>query len=129
MFKELEKEGISIEDYGFNKMFVDLYNEKSEEKIEAFWDIDDEISEEIYDNENNNINHKCGGYPFFTQGDPREYGSYENYDVLLFQLDSDFENSCDKVMWGDAGVANFFINENDLKNLNFDNVLYNWDCY
>lgn len=129
VFKEPEKEGISIEDYGFNKMFVELYNKEFEEKIEAFWDIDDEISGEIYDNENNNINHKCGGYPFFTQCDPREDGNYENYDILLFQLDSDFGNGYDKVMWGDAGIANFFIKENDLKNLNFDNVIYNWDCY
>ena len=31
-------------------------------------------------------------------------------------------------MWGDAGVANFFISEQDLKNKDFTNVVYNWDC-
>ncbi|WP_427127321.1 DUF1963 domain-containing protein [Priestia megaterium] len=31
-------------------------------------------------------------------------------------------------MFGDAGVANFFIKEKDLRNLNFRDVLYNWDC-
>ena len=32
-------------------------------------------------------------------------------------------------MWGDCGVGNFFINAEDLKRLDFSNVLYNWDCY
>ncbi|MDE5859478.1 MAG: DUF1963 domain-containing protein, partial [Oscillospiraceae bacterium] len=32
------------------------------------------------------------------------------------------------IMWGDMGVANFFISENDLKNLDFSKVAYNWDC-
>jgi len=44
---------------------------------------------------------------------------------LLLQLDSD--DSID-LMWGDSGVGNFFIKDEDLKNLNFSNVLYNWDC-
>ncbi|WP_155392911.1 DUF1963 domain-containing protein, partial [Clostridium sporogenes] len=39
----------------------------------------------------------------------------------------DCEDECD-LMFGDAGVANFFINEEDLKKLDFTKVLYNWDC-
>jgi len=31
-------------------------------------------------------------------------------------------------MWGDAGVANFFINSADLINKDFSRVMYNWDC-
>ena len=46
------------------------------------------------------------------------------YDFLLFQLDSD----SDKVLWGDVGIGNFFINTEKLKNLDFTDVLYNWDC-
>lgn len=34
-----------------------------------------------------------------------------------------------EIMWGDSGVGHFFIEEDDLKNLNFDNVLYTWDCF
>ena len=64
---------------------------------------------------------KLGGYPVFCQYDPRDKGDKR---ILLFQLDSDFKH----VNWGDAGVANFFISEEDLKNLDFSNVLYNWDC-
>ena len=45
------------------------------------------------------------------------------YDTLLLQIDSE-----DDIMWGDSGIANFFISEEDLKNKNFEDMLYNWDC-
>ena len=66
------------------------------------------------------------GHPFFTQEDVREEGS--RYDTLLFQLDSETVDKEEITMWGDCGVGNFFINAEDLKNLDFSNVLYNWDC-
>lgn len=65
--------------------------------------------------------HKLGGYPFFTQEEPRED---DKFDILLFQLNSEAG-----IMWGDMGIGNFFINSDDLRKKNFDNVLYNWDCY
>lgn len=78
--------------------------------------------------------HKMLGFPAFTQNDPRikeeeipegkEANTVEHYNTLLFQMDS-----IGNVMWGDSGVANFFINSEDLKNLDFSDVLYNWDCY
>ena len=45
-------------------------------------------------------------------------------EILLFQL-----NSVKDIMWGDAGVANFFIDREALKNRDFSHVMYNWDCY
>ena len=66
------------------------------------------------------------GHPFFTQEDVREEGS--RYDTLLFQLDSETVDEEEITMWGDCGVGNFFINAEDLKNLDFSNVVYNWDC-
>lgn len=65
---------------------------------------------------------KLLGYPDFTQYDPRE--SAERYDTLLFQLDSDKE----WMMWGDMGIANFFINKDDLAKGDFSDTLYHWDC-
>lgn len=65
--------------------------------------------------------HKMLGYPHFTQDDPRD--DLSPYDTLLLQIDSK-----DGIMWGDCGVANFFINSEDLKNLDFSKVMYNWDC-
>ena len=70
--------------------------------------------------------HSIGGYPWFAQDDRRPNGS-----TLLFQMSSEFGSEIpeeDQIMWGDAGVANFFIDLADLRNLKFDDVLYNWDC-
>jgi uncharacterized protein YwqG len=67
--------------------------------------------------------HKIGGYAYFTQSDPREYIKDSETSILLFQMDTD-----DEIMWGDAGVANFFINSADLINKDFSRVMYNWDC-
>ncbi len=68
--------------------------------------------------------HKMAGYAYFTQSDPRE-SDYADYDLLLLQIDTDDELN---IMWGDCGVANFFIKAADLKRLDFTKVLYNWDC-
>lgn len=69
--------------------------------------------------------HKVLGYPHFTQDDPRFRDNYKRYDTLLLQIDSgDYD-----IMWGNYGVANFFINSKDLKNKDFSKILYNWDCY
>ncbi|UYC10691.1 YwqG family protein [Xanthomonas sp. CFBP 8445] len=65
--------------------------------------------------------HKLGGYPEFTQEDPR---TPQDRQVLLLQLDSDEE-----MMWGDSGVANFFIDPDDLRRGDFSRVAYNWDCF
>lgn len=43
-----------------------------------------------------------------------------NYNTLLLQIDS-----CKEFAWGDNGQVNIFINSKDLKNLNFDKVLWN----
>ncbi|WP_046174211.1 YwqG family protein [Domibacillus indicus] len=73
---------------------------------------------------------QLGGYPSFTQTDPREYMKNGKQDhVLLFQLDSCFGSGQDwEIMWGDAGIGNFFISLDDLKAKKFENAWYNWDC-
>ena len=80
------------------------------------------LEEEYFYSENSHLL----GHPYFTQADIRERGW--RYDTLLFQLDSETVDEEDIVMWGDMGVGNFFINGEDLKRLDFSNVLYNWDC-
>ncbi len=101
--------------------------EKSENRYINYDEIDDEeVLEEVWD-ENNG--HKVGGYPYFTQSDPRPYiGNGDYYDFLLFQLDTDGIGDKAVVMWGDCGVGNFFINSEKLKKCDFSDVLYNWDC-
>ena len=34
-----------------------------------------------------------------------------------------------EIIWGDCGVANFFINSEALLKKDFSKVIYNWDCY
>lgn len=78
--------------------------------------------------------HQLGGYPYFTQEDPRAGidNPITDLDVILFQLDSDMltkeQGGGDMVLWGDCGVCNFFINREALKKRDFSRVCYNWDC-
>lgn len=72
--------------------------------------------------------HFLFGYPQFRQFDPRNLSVAEYYDTMLFQLDSDSWFGEWRVLWGDAGVGAFFINSKRLADMDFDDVLYNWDC-
>lgn len=67
--------------------------------------------------------HKIGGYPRFAQYDPRPAGSDL---ALLFQLDSEPNKG---ILWGDLGTAQFFIHPEKLRQLDFSEVSYYWDCY
>lgn len=69
--------------------------------------------------------HQILGYPYFTQTDPREYEKSLRQHILLFQLDSDDDVD---IMWGDMGVANFFITPEALLARDFNQLVYNWDC-
>jgi uncharacterized protein YwqG len=87
-----------------------------------------ELSDYIYD-EFNNAGSKLGGYAYFTQDDPRAYKNFEHVCqdwILLLQIDSEDDAN---IMWGDCGVANWFIEREDLKKRDFSKVLFNWGCY
>lgn len=66
----------------------------------------------------------AGGYPLFVQSAPAYYDEGK-YDTLLLQLDCDDEL---EIMFGDSGNCYFLISKEDLKNRNFDNVEYGWQC-
>ena len=71
------------------------------------------------------------GYPFFTQYDPRENNeALRRFDTVLLQIDSEYskEHPDYEIMWGDAGVANFFINGDALRKGDFSEIMYSWDC-
>ena len=76
----------------------------------------------LYGGEERGPYHQLGGYPYFTQTDPRWGGAYPDLDVLLFQLDSQLAENRgepDLVLWGDCGVGNFFISREALKKRDF----------
>lgn len=104
------------------KEILKVYDDKEYLSYWDIWDIleeDKEIGKKLFDG-----GHKIGGFPNFTQSDIREVGDYE---ILLLQIDSEGTEK-NEIMWGDCEIANFFIREKDLKELNFDKVIYNWDC-
>lgn len=123
------KNHITYMDERFNKLFCKKYNEVyPKNQIESYFDANVDLDEiECFENASEEaFGHKIGGYPAFTQEDPREDDDPHNF--LLFQLDSDYNGEDEKVMWGDSGIGNFFINSEKLKNCDFSDVLYNWDC-
>lgn len=81
-----------------------------------------ELEGSIYDHSNGG--HKIGGYAYFAQDDPRFYNDATQDFLLLLQIDTG-----DEIMWGDSGVANFFIHMDDLARKDFSKVIYNWDCF
>lgn len=95
--------------------------------VSEYGKVSEEIEQYAYDYLVEQPAHKLGGYGFFTQTDPRGEIAAEHNWLLLFQMDSQKAQNID-IIWGDLGVANFFILEEDLKALNFDNVWFNWDC-
>ena len=79
----------------------------------------------------NGVEHAIGAYPTFTQWDPRNPEEKDAYGITLLQVESHWDNDSNSsgIMWGDSGVANFFINKEKLEHLNFEDVLFNWDCF
>jgi len=65
---------------------------------------------------------RLGGYPTFTQQDPRKYLG-DLGDVTLLTIDT-----ARGVMWGDCGVAQFLMSRDRLIARDFSAVAYNWDC-
>ena len=118
-------------DYQFNKLFVEKWNRRRPDAlIKYIWEISDDLSS-LYEEMDPDQSpwHQMGGYPYFTQTDPRWDGKYPDLDVLLFQLDTQsWEGPPFLVLWGDCGVGNFFINREALKKCDFSRVGYTWDC-
>jgi uncharacterized protein YwqG len=115
---------ISAEDFRFEKVF--------DKNFYDFFDSLGENGEALFENYQKIFGealHKVGGYPYFTQEDPRYYveNNYQDYTELLFQLDSD--DAENEILWGDVGIGNFFIKPEDLKKRDFSKVLYTWDCH
>lgn len=125
----MQKDRLYTINEGFDGIASRVLNEKYGYNCDFLWSY---LCKEDYSYLEKGVkdcNHKMFGYPFFTQDDPRtNVESIEKYDTLLFQLDSEYGNDKPEIYIGDSGVINFFINSKDLENLNFDDVLYNWDC-
>ncbi len=106
---------ISASDRHFNVFNIYDADENVDSKFEEYWD-------KFY-----SAGHKLLGYPCFTQDDPRPNLAEDEPYILLFQIDSDSNESGCNILWGDMGIGNFFIKRSRLAKLDFSEILYNWD--
>ena len=97
-------------------------------------DLYDDLERDVFDTlfkAFSGVDHAIGAYPTFTQWDPRNPEEKDAYGITLLQVESHWDNDSNssEIMWGDSGDANFFINKEKLEHLNFEDVLFNWDCF
>lgn len=86
-----------------------------------------DLMEDVYMQYYLGAGNKIGGYPYFLQKDIRSNSQLlKRYDTLLLQIDS---NDALGIMWGDSGVANFFINREKLLKRDFSDILFHWEQY
>ncbi|MEG4572713.1 YwqG family protein [Microcoleus sp. N3A4] len=115
-----DNEWVCPEDYQINNI---LEAQKVKQLFEVMSADDYKIFDWYYANLYE-IHHKIGGYGYFPQTDPREYSpQYKDHKVVLLHMISD-----DEICWGDCGVGNFLIRAEDLENLDFSQVIYNYGC-
>ncbi|MED1863727.1 YwqG family protein [Fictibacillus nanhaiensis] len=122
----LSKEALGVSDFQFEESYesIDMDQATGEENMWGEETLYDLFCEHV-----ENMGHKIGGYAYFSQTDPRDYGTqFDDYRITLLQIDTDDEGEND-IMWGDAGVGNFFITKEDLRKKDFSSVLFNWDCH
>jgi uncharacterized protein YwqG len=101
---------VDASDYRFEKLLPEIAADEA--LTEAYWDYNEKPALRL------------GGYPTFTQTDPRSYPTGADFgDFTLLTVDT-----ITGLMWGDSGVAQFFMHEGDLKRHDFSKVVYNWDC-
>ncbi len=123
---------VTAEDFQFDSALIECYNRIFGGSITALWgkdglaSRDEPLYDAIYDSFSQ-CGSRIGGYPYFTQSDPRMAEEYSGCDTMLFQLDSEGSGE-DEIIWGDCGVGAFFISSEDLKKRDFSRVLYSWDC-
>jgi uncharacterized protein YwqG len=112
----LREEFVGLADYQFAQIFGDEFFTKIPR---------DEFDQLIHDDIIDTCGNKIGGYAHFIQVDVRTLAPPQEKWLLLLQLDH--AKNAD-IVWGDGGVGNFFIEQNDLRNRDFSRVVYNWDC-
>ncbi|UTH02917.1 DUF1963 domain-containing protein [Macrococcoides canis] len=123
----LNKQMLSPADYRFQEIAVPIWNEVNPDmEIESLFDGYDGAVEAIYETLSpEQPIHQLGGYPYFTQEDPREFEEdLQVYDQLLLQIDTDEDA---EIAWGDGGISNILMKSDDLKAMRFDNYIFTWD--
>ena len=121
-----DKTGVSV------SSLFELYNadEKKYDPVRSFIGSEEDLEKlwMINRDEDSSIPSQAGGYPSFSQADPRNR-YHQDHTVTLFQFGSVYDHENDIfIEWGDDGGAVFFITEKALSELDFSEVLFDWDC-
>ena len=119
-------QGVSDEDYRFQDTLNRLLRDEGEPDFNQLPEnVQDAICMRCHSE-----GHRIGGYPHFAQSDPRQSKEeYQRYDTLLLQIDTHDIGEDVKIMIGNNGVMNFLIPHEKLKEHDFTDILYTWDCY
>ena len=117
-FKKI-KEYLPLSNYNFNELFCPLYKKYFNKDVNHYIDIDD-IFDKLGDIKDQPVG-SIGGYPDFTQEDPRD--EREKKDCLI-----KIGSYLGDIMIGDANILNVFIHPDDLKNAKFEKIEVHWDC-
>lgn len=112
-------------DYRFNDK---LNKHLTKYELPAFDELDEDTQEDIT-KQFITVGHSLYGTPMFAQYDPRESEEYQKYDTLLLQVFTHHTQNETKIQIGDEGAIQFFIPGENLKNKDFSDILYWWDCY
>ena len=94
----------------------------------------EETEIDFFTEQNTYAGHRIGGYPCFEQFDPRDDSpALQAYDTLLLQIVShtapdEQGHEQELIMFGDLGGCQFFIPAEKLRNRDFTDILYTWDC-
>lgn len=119
---------MSLGDYRANNIIVDIFNEMFDKNVTSIFDIDDVVEGyDWYSDMSDSLSKtlaNIGGYPDFTQQDPRR-GQFENMDECLIKIDSYLDK---RLQIGDSGIIFSFINIDDLKKCKFEKGYCDWDC-
>lgn len=120
---------MSTNDYRFIKTICQIINNIFNTNINNYSQLNKFFGDfQWYDRIQQNCGNPgitLGGYPDFTQDDPR-YDMKENRDECLFKIDS-FANY-DAIEIGDSGILFVLISQKDIENCNFENAFVDYDC-
>lgn len=116
-------------DYRFLPSMLEIVNEVYGTSATNFTELEDILDYlgDWYEPFFNNMKihgGNIGGYPDFTQTDPRGRKN-EDLEECVFKIDS---NLSKKIMIGDSGIIFGFISKENLKKCNFNEMFVDWDC-
>ena len=110
-------------DYRFNALLLSIVNKVYGLKLKELDDFEeDEVMEEYIHSNIKGIECTFGGYPEFTQGDPRESDSKRGDECLLKM------QSIGDEYFGDLGIVSVLIDKKLIKSKQFEKGVLDWDC-